>query len=448
MSLPLLAWDSRRRAIWNGLVLVAILGFAFIITYGEVFRGFRFDALYYALNLVFVVDLLVNFRTTIKRGHIRIEEPRAIRRAYLRGWFTVDFIAAFPFELLPLLVFGSLPADHRHFPLFLSLQALTLVKLLKAVRLLRDLFEVLGLIPAVRRLLTFGFWFSIAVHFMALGWVVVGAVEETRPHGDQYLRSLYWVTTTIATIGYGDYVPNHDKNAQILYAILVQVFGVGMYTYLIANVASLVQNLDVARVAYQRRLEEVNSFLGAQGIPKPLQERVRDYYSYLWAERRSVAPGSVVDELPKSLSLEILLFMNRELLERIELFRGADELFIRESVQLLRPRVFLPDEYIIRQGEYGDCMYFITGGEVEVSVDGRRVAVLGAGSPVGETALVENLRRNASIRCLDYCNGYQLAKTDFDSLRAKYPEFDARVREIVERRRISAPLVGSSGEGI
>ncbi|HUX41766.1 MAG TPA: cyclic nucleotide-binding domain-containing protein [Rectinemataceae bacterium] len=436
MVLPLISWDSRGRAVWNALVLVAIMGFAFIITYGEVFRGFQFSALYYLLNLIFLVDLLLNFRTTIKRGHIRIEEPRGISQTYLHGWFSVDFIAAFPFELIPVLVFGSIPADHTHFPLFLSLQALTLVKLLKAVRLLRDLFEVLGFTPAVRRLVTFGFWFAIGVHFMALGWIVVGAAESFRPHQDQYLRALYWVTTTIATIGYGDYTPDHNKNTQIIYAIVVQIFGVGMYTYLIANVASLVQNIDVARAAYQRRIEEVNAFLRAQEIPQPLQERVRDYYSYLWSQKRSVEPGSVVDELPKSLALDILLFLNRDLLAKVELFQGADELFIRESVQLLRPRVFLPDEYIIRQGEYGDCMYFITGGEVEISVDGSRITVLGAGSPVGETALVENERRNASVRCLTYSTGYQLSRSDFDALRAKYPEFDARVREIVERRKI------------
>ncbi|MEI6876949.1 MAG: cyclic nucleotide-binding domain-containing protein, partial [Spirochaetota bacterium] len=242
-------------------------------------------------------------------------------------------------------------------------------------------------------------------------------------------------TTTIATIGYGDYYPNHDKNLQIMYTIVVQLFGVGMYTYAIANVSSLVSNLDVARAAYQRRLEEINAFLRSQKIPAKLQERVRDYYSYLWSQHRSVNTTSVVEELPRTLALEILLFLNRELLARVEIFQGADELFVRESVQLLRPRVFLPDEYIIRQGEFGDCMYFITGGEVEVVIGSERVAVLGAGSPVGETALVENVRRNASVRCLTYSTGYQLSKPDFDQLRAKYPEFDERVRGIVERRR-------------
>ena len=104
-------------------------------------------------------------------------------------------------------------------------------------------------------------------------------------------------------------------------------------------------------------------------------------------------------------------------------------------MQLLKPRVFLPAEYIIRQGEYGDCMYFLTSGEVRIVIDGAEVARLGPGSPFGETALVENLHRNASVVSEGYSTGYQLNKDDFDKLRSKYPDFDRQVREVVEARK-------------
>ncbi|MDP3179732.1 MAG: cyclic nucleotide-binding domain-containing protein, partial [Spirochaetaceae bacterium] len=259
--------------------------------------------------------------------------------------------------------------------------------------------------------------------------------EQQRPPFDQYLRALYWVTTTIATIGYGDYYPNHESNLQITYTIVAQLFGVTMYSFVIANVSSLVQNLDVARSTYRRRLDEVNSYLRAHRIPVDLQERVRDYFSYLWEKQRGVSAAVVLDVLPRSLSQEILLFLNKDVVNRVELFKDADDLFIREAVQLLRPRVFLPGEYIIRQGEFGDCMYFLTGGEVQVVVGGKEIARLGPGSPFGETALVENLHRNASVVSISFSTGYQLAKRDFDELRSKYPEFDHQVKAIVEHRR-------------
>ncbi|MGO9409250.1 MAG: cyclic nucleotide-binding domain-containing protein, partial [Spirochaetia bacterium] len=280
----------------------------------------------------------------------------------------------------------------------------------------------------------FAFWFVTVVHLMACGWVLIGASEAERPHFDQYLRGVYWCVTTIATIGYGDYTPNHNSNLQIVYTIAVMVFGVGMYGYIIGNVATLIANLDTARAAYQEKMEEINDFLRTKKVPAALQTRVRDYYSYLWETQKSVTTVSITEELPHTISMEILLFLNRTILSKVALFRNANEIFIREIVQLLRPIVFLPGDYIIRQGEYGDCMYFLSSGDVEVLVGERNVAQLGAGSPFGETALLQGEKRNASVRAITYCDVYKLSKSDFDALRARYPEFDAEVKKVIEDR--------------
>jgi voltage-gated potassium channel len=245
---------------------------------------------------------------------------------------------------------------------------------------------------------------------------------------------VYWCVTTIATIGYGDYTPNHNSNLQIVYTIGVMVFGVGMYGFIIGNVATLIANLDVARAAYQEKMEEINDFFRRKKVPAALQGRVRNYYAYLWETQKSVSPVSLTEELPHTLSMEILLFLNRTILSKVTLFKNANEIFIREIVQLLRPMVFLPDDYIIRQGEYGDCMYFLSSGDVEVLVGETKVAQLGAGSPFGETALIQGENRMASIRALTFCDVYKLSKADFDALRARYPDFDAEVKKVVEDR--------------
>ena len=422
------------KVAWDLIILITVLAFTFLITYRLVFQTVQADWFYYSLNVLFFIDLAAGFVTKIKVGHLRLETFPEIRSRYLKTWFLIDLPAFFPFELIPVLIYGGIPTDPTAFKIYLILQSLTLIKLVKAVRLFRQIAEALRFPPAVHRLASFLYWFIQTIHVMALGWVVIGGAEAARPYFDQYLRAFYWVTTTIATIGYGDYVPNHDSNLQIFYTIIVELFGVGMYTYVIANVSSLVSNLDVARAAYQRRLEEVNSYLRAQKIPPHLQERVKDYYSYLWEQKRSVTERTVLEDLPSSLSLEILMYQNRGLVERLDVFQGADEVFIREAVQKLRPRVFLPLEYIVRQGEYGDSMYFITSGEMEVLVDEHQVARLGAGSVFGEAALVTEDRRNASVKAMSYGTGYQLSKHDFGELRLKYPEFDERVRRIVEAR--------------
>lgn len=434
MSFPL-RHNHPAKLAWDLIILATVLVFTYLITYKMVFHAFEADGLYYSLNLLFLLDMAAGFVTKVKVGHRRLETLPEIRAYYLRSWFVVDLLAFFPFELIPVVLFGGIPTDPTMFTLYLSLQSLTLIKLVKAVRIFRELTEALGLSPAVKRLLSFGYWFLQVIHLMAMGWILIGAAEAARPQLDQYLRSVYWVTTTIATIGYGDYYPNHESNLQIVYTIFVQLLGVGFYTFVIANVSSLVANIDVARASYQRHMEEVNSYLKSQKVPADLQERVRDYYSYLWEQQKSVTSRTVIEDLPSSLSLEILLHQNRELLEKVEVFQGADEVFIREAVQRLRPRVFLPREYIVRQGDYGDSMYFLTLGQLQVLVDEDQVAVLVPGSVFGEAALVTEDRRNASVKASTYGTGYQLSKHDFNELRTKYPEFDERVKQIVAARK-------------
>lgn len=423
------------RSLWNLFMLLVILLFLLVISYRQVFRLFNPDELYWILVACFAVDIGFNFFTTIKRGHIRIDTPQEVRKYYVRKAFWIDVVAALPIEAILFWIWGPLGAGTIVTPAYILILSLTLVKLFKAGSIFKYLQESLGIMPAARRLLLFAYWLVVAIHLIALGWVWIGAGDTERPCFDQYLRALYWSTTTIATIGYGDYTPDHNSNIQIIYTIIVQLFGVGMFSYVIANVSSLVANLDVARSSYRRHLDEVNAFLHAQRIPAPLQERVRDYYSYLWEQQRGVSTMQVLQEFPRSLSQEILLYLNRDVLERVELFRGADELFIREAMQLLKSEVFLPGEYIIRQGEYGDCMYFLTSGSVRVVADGKELARLGPGSPFGETALVEHGHRNASVISIDYSSGYRLAKSDFEGLRQKYPEFDEHIKKVVAGRK-------------
>jgi hypothetical protein len=438
--IPVFPYEGTSRSIYNALLIVASLAGTIITSYRLTFRVHDTDALYWVITAMYFLDIVYSFNQAVKKGLVVSTDRRTITRAYLRSWFIVDLISTIPFAaFFPTVTLASTGSAGTQ-SLALALDAIMITKLLKMVKIskvsaiFRDIRESLSVNPALMRLVTFGFWFVTVVHLMACGWVLIGASETSRSASDQYIRALYWCVTTIATIGYGDYTPSHDANVQIIYTIAVMVFGVGMYGYIIGNVATLIANLDVARANYQSKMEEINDFLRTRRVPSGLQSRVRNYYAYLWETQKSITQFSITEELPHTLSMEIALYLNRTILEKVSLFKNANEIFIREIVQLLRPMVFLPDDYIIRQGEFGDCMYFLSNGDVEVVVNGQRVATLGQGSPFGETALIQGEKRNASIRALSYCDVYKLSKGDLDGLRARYPDFDEQVRKVAETR--------------
>ncbi len=434
-ALPVFRYDGTAKVVYNAFLIFVALAGTIITSYRLTFRDVRLDALYWLITALYVLDIPYSFNQAVKKGLVVYSDRRSIARLYLRGWFAVDVIAAIPFAaVFSPFVGGHLASLGPLLDIIVVTKVLKMGKISKVSAVFRDIRESLSINPALMRLVTFAFWFVTVIHLMACGWVLIGASEKARPPFDQYLRGLYWTVTTIATIGYGDYTPSHDSNPQIIYTIVVMIFGVGMYGYIIGNVATLIANLDTARATYQEKMEEINEFLRTKRVPGPLQKRVRDYYAYLWETRKSVISASITEELPHTLSMEILLFLNHKILQKVSLFQSASDIFIREIVQLLQPMVFLPGDYIIRQGEYGDCMYFLSEGDVEVLVGDTKVAQLGGGSPFGETALIQGERRMASVRALSYCDVYKLSKTDFDALRLRYPDFDTQVKKVVEAR--------------
>jgi voltage-gated potassium channel len=434
MKLALFKHDSRPRILWDILMLAVVFWSSLVVPYRMLSGNDQFDWIYWLITAVFCLDILVIFNTTVKLRTSVIADRRGVAAHYLRTWFIPDLLAAFPFAAFAVALSGGAVNGTLVLKVLLALRLLRLLKLFKVSTAFRVLQEMLSVNPSIMRLAIFSFWFALAAHFISLGWILIGAGDPSGGFGMRYVRALYWCITTIATIGYGDITPDRNSPVQMIYTIVVQLLGVGMFGYIIGNIATLIANLDVAKANFQRKMEEIREYMRVRKIPRELQEKVNHYYNYLWESRRSVESVDALAGLPHTLGTDIALYLNRAILEKVSLFKDVGEIFIREVIRLLEPLVFLPEDHIIRQGEYGDCMYFVNTGEVEVVVSGKVVARLGAGSFFGETALMQHEKRTATVRTLSYCEVYRLSRQSFDGLRGKYPEFDGKIKKIMDDR--------------
>ena len=82
---------------------------------------------------------------------------------------------------------------------------------------------------------------------------------------------------------------------------------------------------------------------------------------------------------------------------------------------------FHPGERIVRQGDPGDCFYAVRCGAVAVEHElpsglTREVARLGPGDCFGETALLENAPRSATVKALTEVSLASLSRADFDAV--------------------------------
>ena len=387
------------------------------------------------LTAVFALDMIVNFFAPVMvDGHL-VTNRKTIASRYLKGWFVLDVIATVPWELF----FGSA---------FGGLRLLRLLRLAHIATFMKRVANANVINASVLRMVFLAFWITIFAHWVACGWIVLGAgnigPEWRSDHALLYIRSLYWAVTTIATIGYGDITP--QRPVETVYTIFVEILGAGIYGYVIAIFASLIAKLDVARNNFTEHLEKINTFMRLRKIPPDLQARIRGYHEYLWNSRRGYDEAHVLADLPESLKLRISLFLNRQILEKVPIFRGASDDLLQQIVLNLKPEVFTPGDYIFRAGEIGTGMYFISRGSVEVvSKDGQTIfATLAEGNYFGEIALLMSQPRNASIRAVDYVDLYSLERDTLESILSKFPAFQSHIHELAAQRQAELGMAQGS----
>jgi voltage-gated potassium channel len=177
-----------------------------------------------------------------------------------------------------------------------------------------------------------------------------------------------------------------------------------------------------------------------------LNEQVRNYYEYLWAHHRGQREDTLFDDLPTPFRVDILRYVTRELLEKVPLFKYCSPALRDVLLTALKPRTFAPEGYIVREGEVGKEIYFISRGRVEITTnDGQtQHGTLKGGDYFGDLSLILREKRTASVRALTYCEVFKLGRTDFNRIKDEYAEFrDVLTKMSSEKKdKVSAHVLG------
>ena len=308
--------ENKAKIYWDLAILFTTIAAALVIPVSVVF-GSTVKLLPILATVIsttaFIADIVINFNTSFHFQGKIIENKRAIARRYFQGWFAVDLIAALPFGIILSIV--STPAES-------ALHLLRILALIKLFRVAKTMQRIGGrnVNPAILRLFLLVFWILLAAHVVSCGWIfIIDMPDEMKPY-EEYIDAFYWTITTLTTIGYGDRLPT--TTLQILFVILIEILGAGMYGLVIGNIANLIANIDVAKTQYKEKLDKINTFLKYRSIPYNLQRKINDYYNYLWESRRGYDESSVLADLPGTLKESVSLYLNKEIIEKVPIFEA------------------------------------------------------------------------------------------------------------------------------
>ncbi len=398
--------DSWQKKLWD-LIIIAIVVFqSLYIPYVVCFRppmSFTWFCVDLLFDAVFLADVVITFNMAYSdRGNSWVTDRRAIARTYIKGWFFVDLIASFPFDMLlssnnDTAVLGLLKA--MRLPRLLRL--LKLLRVLRFSKLLRNrpdiiwwlqyskhsnllrVFRMLVMICVVLHYHSCVFYFATSREdWMGMedcdwSWETRDGLAVFSPCSHASFRSRYILAyyNSLLLLQGEDIAPKTlGEKCYCAFAILS---GSILVAIIFGNVSMLIANLSASTSAYHSKMEKLFKIMNHLELPPPLRRRVIKYYEEIWKQYRSL-DGHIrmfVPELNSSLRAEVYVYIRTNLILSVPFLRNCSPDVVKELVMRMTEEVHLKGDYIVHKGAIACEMFCISRGCCEVTNHEDVVAV-------------------------------------------------------------------------
>uniref|UniRef100_A0A8C5R6B1 Cyclic nucleotide-binding domain-containing protein n=1 Tax=Leptobrachium leishanense TaxID=445787 RepID=A0A8C5R6B1_9ANUR len=423
------------KAGWDWLILLATFYVAVTVPYNVCFAITRDDSISSRsppsvsdifVEILFMLDILLNFRTTYvsKSGQV-VYDPRSICVHYATTWFFVDLIAALPFDLL------------YAFSVNVVIHLLKTVRLLRLLRLLQKLDRYSQYSAVVLTLLMS--MFALLAHWMACVWYFIGQKEiEVHEIGDiqanltggpllrsSYITSLYFALSSLTSVGFGNVSANTD--AEKIFSICTMLIGALMHAVVFGNVTAIIQRMYSRRSLYHTRTKDLKDFIRVHRMPKQLKQRMLECFQTTWSVNNGIDANELLRDFPDELRADIAMHLNKEILQ-LPIFESASRGCLRSLSLNIKTSFCAPGEYLIRQGDALQAIYFVCSGSMEVLKDNTVLAILGKGDLIGSDHLDKHqvIKTNANVKALTYCDLQYINVKGLREVLDLYPEYSEK----------------------
>uniref|UniRef100_A0A182J9T5 Uncharacterized protein n=1 Tax=Anopheles atroparvus TaxID=41427 RepID=A0A182J9T5_ANOAO len=442
------------KGCWDWMILVATFYVAIAVPYNAAFV--KTDRLTMVSDVVvealFIVDILVNFRTTYvsRKGEV-VSDPKSIALNYLRSWFVVDLLAALPFDHLYASNVISGEESHIHL--------VKLTRLLRLARLLQKMDRYSQYTAMILTLLML--CFSLVAHWLACVWYVIAEKERlfndadwdigwihtlaerlkipisNVTHSEAYITALYFTFTSLTSVGFGNV--SATTLSEKIFSIVMMLIGALMHAVVFGNVTAIIQRMYSRRSQYQSKWRDLKDFIALHQMPKELKQRMQDYFQTMWSLNHGIDVYEILKEFPEELRGDISMHLHREILQ-LPIFESASQGCLKLLSLHIKANFCAPGEYLIHKGDALSYIYYICNGSMEVMQNNMVVAILGKGDLVGCDISVHLLHGNqgnsgnagsqdtivkssGDVKALTYCDLKSIHMGGLVEVLRLYPEY-------------------------
>ena len=349
------------------------------------------------IDIIFIFDLIINFfKAYYNFDEQLITRSEKIILNYIKGYFILDFICAIPYySIIKIIKFKTYKGsnivircskyyDHVINDRYQLVEIIKLIKFLKCVNnknivsnYIKDSLNQIAFFGTWSYLLTSAFFSLLVLHLTACIHIFISCttfpnwIVQKNLHMSHfikiYLSSIYFLITTVTSVGYGDIIGN--SFTEIIFQIFLLIVGIIAYSWLISSLSNYVQENNSQNEVFNQKLAILEDIkLENPKMTKELYDKIYLHLEYTNLKQKK-DKSSLIDSLPHSIKKPLLYEMYKPIIENFNFFKKfKNSEFVNRVISKLKPVLAIKNDLLLEQGEIIEDTIFVKQGRLSLEV--------------------------------------------------------------------------------
>jgi len=349
------------------------------------------------IDFLFVCDLIINFfKSFYNFDEQLITKSEKIFLHYIKGYFLIDLISAIPYySIIKIVTYLNhknmiMPVNCTKYYNHIINDKYQILELLKLVKLIKcfsknnlvsnyislelneiPFFEDWSFLLSNILILLLVFHLTACLHIFVSSttfpnWITQKELQ-TSPFIEVYLSSIYFLITTVTSVGYGDIIGN--SFTEIIFQIFLLMIGIIAYSWLISSLSNYVQENNKQNEVFNQKLSLLNEIkLEHPQMSKELYDKIYLHLEYINLGQKK-DKSSLINVLPQTIQKSLLYEMYKPIIENFNFFKDfKNSEFVNRVISKLKPVLAVKNDLLLEQDEIIEDTIFVKQGRLSLEV--------------------------------------------------------------------------------
>ena len=204
------------------------------------------------------------------------------------------------------------------------------------------------------------------------GWIHKNEFQKSS-FIDLYMISIYYIITTLTTVGYGDIASNSLE--ELFFRLILLAIGIIAYSWLISSISNRINKENFATINFTNDCQILEKIrISHKNLPYSLYLDIINHLKHKHFLQQKYDKFLLINSLPYSIKNDLIFSMYKSSIEKFYFFKNvSNSNFLVESLSCFSPISVCKDDILLKENDLIEEVYFVREGklalEVSINID-------------------------------------------------------------------------------